>query len=81
MLTDFLPFPLRSTVVLADRGLVERWVPVESQLEDERLAGRAASALLGLPSPSPVETLESLELRIEPAGATVIYRPGELTVR
>ncbi len=76
-----LPFPLRSTVVLADRGLVERWVPVESQLEDERLAGRAASALLGLPSPSPVETLESLELRIEPAGATVIYRPGELTVR
>jgi hypothetical protein len=76
-----LPFPLRSTVALTDRGLVDRWVSEESRLEDERLAGRAASALLGLPSPTPLQALECLELHIEPAGATVVYRPGELTVR
>lgn len=75
------PFPFDSTVVLAEPGLVGSWVKAEARLEDERAQGHAASGLLGLGPEAPPEEREELSFRVEPAGAEVRYRPGELSVR
>lgn len=73
------PFPWESRVKI-DPELLARWEPLEAEIADRSSGREEAAKLLGLERKGS-EFRDELEVRLEPSGTTLVYRPPELEVR
>lgn len=72
------PFPWDTRVTSKEEILTD-WEPWENRLADQRSEGSQAAKLLGI-SDEAIPFKQKLEIRLEPVGKTLIYRPPELEV-